>query len=146
MDNAAGAVSRMVLALGSHLPVEQVGVPPSASSSVAPMSALIRFVSLFLSYHFNADPSASSRSTCYLHRVTTITDTLPARMQAMSLAKEGVRCTAQVVPVLLGALPLKEDMDEVAPISHALAAMLLNPELAARLGPFKGSLLQVANT
>ena len=37
-------------------------------------------------------------------------------------------------------------MDEVAPISHALAAMLLNAELAARLGPFKGSLLQVANT
>ena len=89
-DNAAGAVSRMVLALGSHLPVEQVGVPPSASSSLALKCAPISFVSIFLSYHFNADPFASfalSRSTCYLHRVTTITDTLPARMQAISLAK-----------------------------------------------------------
>ena len=55
-------------------------------------------------------------------------------------------CIAQIVPVLLGALPLKEDMEEVAPVSHALAAMLLNRELAARLRPFKGSLLQVANT
>ncbi len=57
-----------------------------------------------------------------------------------------MRCAAQIVPVLLGVLPLKEDMDEVAPVSHALAAMLLSPELAARLGPCKGGLLQVVNT
>ncbi|CAL5224745.1 g7478 [Coccomyxa viridis] len=69
-DNAAGAVSRMILALGSHLPLEQV------------------------------------------------------------------------VPVLLSAVPLKEDLDEVAPVSSALAAMLINPDLAPRLAPQKNSLLQ----
>ena len=49
----------------------------------------------------------------------------------------------QVVPVLLSALPLKEDFDEVAPVSSALAAMLINPELALRLVSQKDSLLQV---
>ena len=52
----------------------------------------------------------------------------------------------QVVPVLLSAVPLKEDFDEVAPVSSALAAMLLNPELAPRLAPLKSSLLQVICT
>ena len=51
---------------------------------------------------------------------------------------------AQIVPVLLGAVPLKADIDEVAPLCSALAAMLLKPDLAPRLAPFKGSLLQVA--
>ena len=51
---------------------------------------------------------------------------------------------AQVVPVLLGAVPLKADLDEVAPLCSALAAMLLKPDLAPRLAPFKSSLLQVA--
>lgn len=52
---------------------------------------------------------------------------------------------AQIVPVLLGAVPLKADIDEVAPLCSALAAMLLQPDLAPRLAPFKGSLLQVAH-
>ena len=69
-DNAAGAVSRMVLALGPHLPLEQVRVPPSASHSLPPKCAPMSF-SLFLSYHCNADPFGSfalSRSACYMHR------------------------------------------------------------------------------
>lgn len=52
----------------------------------------------------------------------------------------------QVVPVLLSAVPLKEDFDEVAPVSSALAAMLLNPELAPRLAPLKSSIFQVIYT
>ena len=47
------------------------------------------------------------------------------------------------MPVLLSAVPLKEDLDEVAPVSSALAAMLINPDLAPRLAPQKNSLLQV---
>ena len=54
-------------------------------------------------------------------------------------------CDAQIVPVLLGAVPLKADIDEVAPLCSALAAMLLKPDLATRLISFKGSLLQVAS-
>ena len=58
---------------------------------------------------------------------------------------EGCACGAQIVPVLLGAVPLKADIDEVAPLCSALAAMLLKPDLAPRLASFKGSLLQVAS-
>ena len=57
---------------------------------------------------------------------------------------EGCMCGAQIVPVLLGAVPLKADIDEVAPLCSALAAMLLKPDLTYRLASFKGSLLQVA--
>ena len=45
--------------------------------------------------------------------------------------------------MLLSAVPLKEDFDEVAPVCSALAAMLINPELATRLASQKQSLLQV---
>jgi hypothetical protein len=48
----------------------------------------------------------------------------------------------QVVPVLLGALPLREDYDEAEAVYGALAGLLLDPATAARAAPSLGPILQ----
>lgn len=49
----------------------------------------------------------------------------------------------QVVPVLLGALPLQEDYDEAEAVYGALADLLVNPETAHRVSPSLAPILQV---
>lgn len=51
----------------------------------------------------------------------------------------------QVVPVLLGALPLQEDFDEAEAVYGALADLLLNPETAHRVSPSLAPILQVGS-
>ncbi len=49
----------------------------------------------------------------------------------------------QVLPVLLGALPLQEDIDESEAVYGALCGLLLHPDTAPRLAPYLPQTLQV---
>lgn len=50
---------------------------------------------------------------------------------------------AQVVPVLLGALPLQEDLDEAEAVYGSLCGLLLHPDTSPRVAPLLPQILQV---
>jgi hypothetical protein len=55
----------------------------------------------------------------------------------------GCLIVLQVVPVLLHALPLQEDMDEAEAVYGSLCGLLLHPDTAPRVAPVLPQILQV---